>query len=111
MNFSLFYFPIKSTGPLNESIIYDGMQTKIYTDLNAKGEYVRLRDQFYLLDPVNERVEGSSFCHTLTDLTDFKLLGNGSLLILHHNEDYSIQGAAALSFNQFCVKKAARHNL
>jgi hypothetical protein len=82
----------------------------MYTDLNAKGEYVRLRDQFYLLDPVNERVEGNSFCHTLTDLTDFKLLGNGSLLILHHDENYSILGTTTLSFNQFCVKKAARHN-
>jgi hypothetical protein len=72
---------------------------------------VRIRDQFFLLDPVDERVEGNSFCHTLTDVTDFKLLRNGSILILHHDEDYSIQDAVALGYNKFCIKKVASHNL
>jgi hypothetical protein len=70
---------------------------------------VRMRDQFYLLDPVDEHVEGSSFCHTMIDVTDFKLLRNGSLLILRNDEDDSIQDAVAIGYNKFCVKKVASH--
>jgi hypothetical protein len=88
------------TGPLNESITHDDAHTKIYTDINGEGEFVRLRDQFYLLDPVDESVKGRSFCH---QMTDFKLLTNGSLVISSTD--------IVLKYDEFCVKKEASEQI
>jgi hypothetical protein len=79
-------------GQFNES----ALDKETHTILHGESKHVRVRENFHLLHPVNETIEGSSLCFILADVTEFKLLKNGSLLLMDLEKTIDI--------DQFCVK-------
>jgi len=68
--------------------------------LHGESKHVRVHENFHLLHPVNETIEGSSMCFILEDVIDFKLLQNGSMFLL--------DSGITIDIDQFCVKSEVR---
>lgn len=87
---------IKPAGIFNESTLDD----ESHTIIHGENKHVRVRENFHMLNPVDETIEGS-LCFNLADVIEFKLLKNGSLLLLDSD--------IIIDIKQFCIKSEASH--